>query len=301
MSKADFSVTYDGPALAGHMMDVRELAPALLAIGELFDAANLALNGDATGISVNVKAHETGCFSVNLEVAQSIIQHGIALLKGDDLTAALNLKDLLIGGTGCLLWLIKLLRGRKPDKVERLASGMARVTIDGDSFEVPLKLLRLYQDIAVRVAVERVVAQPLDKEGIESVSFGEHGTETVRVDKSEAPLFRAPEIEEQTIIDDVRRAAFSIVSLAFKEDNKWRLHDGQNQISATIADDAFLRRVDQNLVAFSKGDVLVCEVRFRQKQTSKGLVTEHIVEQVIEHRPAPRQLNLNIEDEEPPA
>lgn len=301
MSHAQFSITYDGPALSDHSMDVRELAPALMAIGETFDAANLALNGDATRVSVNVRAHEVGCFTINLEVMQSIIQHGIALLKGDEITAALNLKELLFGGTALgmgLVGLIKWLRGRRPDKIERLAGGMMRVTINGESIDVPLRLMRLYQDIAVRTAVEKVVERPLQQEGVESVSFEERGIVTERVVKAEAEFFRTPEIEDQTLIDDVRKAAFSIVSLAFKEDNKWRLHDGQNQISATIADEGFLRRVDQNLVSFSKGDVLVCEVRFLQKQTSKGLVTEHIVESVIEHRPAARQLNLNIEGDE---
>ncbi|SOB80500.1 hypothetical protein SAMN06297144_1092 [Sphingomonas guangdongensis] len=299
MSKARFSIIYDGPALTDHTMDVRELAPALLAIGEMFDAANVALNGDATDVRVNVRAHEPGCFSIDLDVVQSIIKQGIALLSGDQIAAALNLKELLVGavgGFGGLIWFIRWMRGRQPDRIERLPAGMVRVTIDGESIDVPLKLLRLYQDIAVRSAVERVVEIPLQRSGVETVEFAEQGTITSRVERAESELYRAPAIEDQVIIDDIRRAAFSIVSLAFKEDNKWRLHDGQNQISAIIADEDFLGRVDRNLISFSKGDVLICEVRFRQKQTGKGLVTENIVERVLEHRPAPRQLEFLIDD-----
>lgn len=300
VSHARFSVNYDGPALADHTMDVRDLAPALLAIGEMFDAANMALNGDATQVSVNVRAHEPGCFSIDLDVVQSIIKRGIALLTGDDIAAALTLKDLLIGtvgGTWSLIKLIRVLRGRTPDKVERLAAGLVRITIEADTFDVPVKLLRLYQDLAVRSAVERVVEKPLETPGIESVAFIESNVETAKVERPESEWYRAPTIDDQVLIDDLRRAAFSIVSLAFKEDNKWRLHDGQNQISATIADEAFLARVDRNLVSFSKGDVLVCEVRFVQKQTGKGLVTEHIVEKVIDHRPAARQIEISFDGE----
>lgn len=300
VSHARFSVNYDGPALADHTMDVRDLAPALLAIGEMFDAANLALNGDATQVSVNVRAHEPGCFSIDLDVIQNIIKRGIALLTGDEIAAALTLRDLLIGtvgGTWSLIKLIKVLRGKTPDKVERLAAGMVRITIGEDTFDVPVKLLRLYQDLAVRSAVERVVEKPLDVPGIETVAFIEAGTETAIVTKADASLYRTPAIEDKVLVDDLRRSAFSIVSLAFKEENKWRLHDGQNQISATIADEAFLAKVDRNLVSFSKGDVLVCEVRFVQKQTGKGLVTEHIVERVIDHRPAARQIEINFDDE----
>jgi hypothetical protein len=299
VSHARFSVNYDGPALADHTMDVRDLAPALLAIGEMFDAANLALNGDATQISVNVRAHEPGCFSIDLDVLQSIVKRGIAILSGDELAAAINLKELLVGGTvgaWSLIQLIRKLRGRTPDRVERVGKSAVRLTIGDDTFEVPLKLLRLYQDIAVRSAVERVVEKPLEAPGITSVAFLDKGRETSRVDRVDAPLYRAPAIEDKTLIDDLRQAAFSIVSLAFKEDNKWRLHDGQNQISATIADEQFLAKVDRNLVSFSKGDVLVCEVRFVQKQTGKGLVTEHIVEKVLDHRPAARQIEINFDD-----
>ncbi|WP_181418511.1 hypothetical protein [Komagataeibacter xylinus] len=55
MSKATFTIAYDGPALRNHAMDVRALAPALLGFGTLFDAANAALNGDDSK-SLNQKA-----------------------------------------------------------------------------------------------------------------------------------------------------------------------------------------------------------------------------------------------------
>lgn len=53
MSRADFTLTYDGPALQDHEMDARELAPAMLAVGELFDAMNILLNGEAAEVTVS--------------------------------------------------------------------------------------------------------------------------------------------------------------------------------------------------------------------------------------------------------
>ena len=99
------------------------------------------------------------------------------------------------------------------------------------------------------------------------------------------------------MVDEIRRLALSIRSLAFQEGNKWRLFDGQNVITATIEDETFLDRVDRNLVRFAKGDVLICEVRTIQKQGQTGLTTEHSVRRVVEHRPAPARIQLPFFEE----
>lgn len=299
LSRADFTLTYDGPALQNHEMDVRDLAPAMLAVGELFDAMNMLLNGEAAEVQVKVRAHQPGCFSVIFDIIQGWRDGAMALLSGDLVTAALNLKELLISGT-CLVWWIRTYRGRSPDRVEKLSGNMIRIFYDGESFDVPLALLRLYQDLAVRTALEKVVYRPLQNEGIDVVEFGDRLLPSQRVTEAESESFKAPEIPERVLVSDTREAAFSILSLAFKEDNKWRLHDGSSSVSATIEDEDFLRRVNHNQIRFAKGDVLICEVEFTQKQTAKGLVTENIVKHVKRHIPAPRQLDLLIEDQPAP-
>ncbi|MER9413660.1 hypothetical protein [Mesorhizobium sp. M0589] len=300
MSKSRFTIAYDGTALREGTMDVRDLAPALLAVGSLFDAANRTLNGpDAPKISVNVVATAPGSFEIVLDVVQSLYEHARSLLVGDDVAAALNLTGLIfLGGSvgTSLVLLIRKLRGRKPDRIERLSPDTVRLTIDGESLDVPMELLRLYQDLAVRKALEGVVSEPLKKEGIQKFKVLEAKKVQAEVSSQEATWFVAPEPEGTVVLDDIRKAAFSIVSLAFKDDNKWRLHDGNSQISATIADDDFKRRVDGNEIAFSKGDVLVCEVKVTQTQTASGLKTEYTVVKVLENIPAMKQLNLPIEE-----
>lgn len=293
MSRADFTLTYDGPALASHEMDVRELAPAMLAVGELFDAMNMLLNGESADVQVNVRAHEPGCFSVVFDIVQSWRDGAMSLLTGDFVTAALNLKELLIGGTG-LIWWIRQQRGQVPDRVEKLSGNMIRVHYGDESFDVPLELLRLYQDLAVRTALEKVVHRPLQNPGISLVEFGHRAAPAQQISKHDASAFKVPDVPERVLVSDTREAAFSIVSLAFKDDNKWRLHDGTSSVSATIEDEEFLRKVNANLIRFAKGDVLICEVEFTQKQGAKGLVTDNVVKKVKEHIPAPRQLGLPL-------
>lgn len=294
MSRVTIQIAYDGSALRDGTMDVRDLAPALLAVGQLFDAANHTLNGDRAKVSVHVKATEYGSFSIVLDLIQSIYQYGTTLLSSDEVVAALNLKELLFGGAVGLLVLIKKLKGGKPDKIERLSADTIRLTFGTEVFDVPLRLLRLYQDLAVRDAAERIVKEPLEKPGIDTFKVIEGKAVVIEVKEADIKSFEKPSFEEKTLLNEVRKSAFSIVSLAFKEDNKWRLHDGNNQISATIADPEFLWKVDRNELAFAKGDVLVCQVRVKQSQTESGLKTDYIVEKVDEHIPAPRQLSLDI-------
>jgi hypothetical protein len=299
MSRAQFTIAYDGPALNGGTMDVRDLAPALLAVGQLIDSANNALNRDDAKVSVNVKATQPGSFSISLEIIQTYSQQIVGLFAGTEVTAAANILALLAGGGMAgrgLLWLIKRLRGRKPDRIERVDPEYVRIAFDGETIIVPLKMLRLYQDLAVRTAAERMIYEPLQREGIDRFIAFKDSESEISVTAAEAEAFKRPEGDEQVLLDDVRRSAFSIVSLAFKDDNKWRLYDGNSQISTSIADEEFLRSVDRNEISFAKGDVLICDVRVRQSQTPHGLKTEYTVEKVVEHKHAPRQLTLHIED-----
>lgn len=302
MSKASFTIAYDGPALRDGAMDVRDLAPALLAVGQLFDAANTVLNQNEARVNVNVTATGPGSFEIFFEVAQTLSSQVTSLFSSETVTAAVNLKELIIGGgIPGLIWLIKKLRGRKPDKMERLSESHVRITVDGDSFDVPLALMRLYQDLAVRVAAQKVVADPLKRDGIDTFEARQNHQPLITVHKADTEYFAKPEVPEETLVEITRRAAFSIISLSFKEDNKWRLYDGNTQISARVEDQSFQQRVDSNQVSFAKGDILICDVRITQKRTSEGLSTEYVVEKVVDHKPAMRQLPLQFDGEDTPS
>jgi hypothetical protein len=76
---------------------------------------------------------------------------------------------------------------------------------------------------------------------------------------------------------------------------RWRLFDGQSGISVLIADEDFIRRVDASEISFSKGDILICEVLIRQVQGPTGLKTTYVVERVLEHKQAARQLAIRFD------
>lgn len=60
-----FRITYDGPALATHEMDAKELAPALMAMADLLESSVRALHGDRAKAQINVKVRSKPAASMS--------------------------------------------------------------------------------------------------------------------------------------------------------------------------------------------------------------------------------------------
>lgn len=227
MTSAAFHVVYDGPALASHEMDVRDLAPALLALGEVFENANRVLNGNRAKVSVRVKASfETGCFGIDLTVIQSILDQTIDFLISRPVSGALSLAALIgvvnKGGKG-LIWLIQRLRGRIPSKIEYLSDGRCRLLVDQETFEVEREVIELLKDFRTRKAIEAAIAEPLKKEGIETVAFKANGEPFLLVEKQESAYFEAPPPEDAELAEYEDIVTLQLISPAFREGNKWEV------------------------------------------------------------------------------
>jgi hypothetical protein len=98
-----FHVVYDGPALTEHRMDVRDLAPALVAFADLFTAANKEINGDAAEVRVQVNASfKAGSFGIDLVASQHLLSQIKDIFAGNGATAISNGWTILqiVGFTG---------------------------------------------------------------------------------------------------------------------------------------------------------------------------------------------------------
>jgi Phage integrase family len=200
MAETAFGVAYDGPALVDGRMAVRDLAPALLALGDLFADAGLEAYPDRGPVTLNIQAApERGSFVIHLIVeAKGVWDQVTSFFDSEAITALNNLEATVFGPVG-IFALIKWLRGRKVKSQERVREGYIRLTLeDGDTIEVPTTVVELTRNQAVRQKAREVIA-PLETEGVDSVEFRPSSQPAIRVEAADLPAFKAAEPEEEPL------------------------------------------------------------------------------------------------------
>jgi hypothetical protein len=278
-------------------MDVRDLAPALIAIGNLASDANRVLNGDSADIRAEVHASfKAGSFGIDLHFTQNLLKQVTDLLAGQGATATANLGGILslIGLTGGgLIALLRKLKGREPVKIEETESGSAKIFLSETEFieEQDKRVVRLYRNREVRVSLDKLLS-PLERDGIDSFGVVKNESVTVSIRSEERQYFVwQPSLEGDVVSDTTReRILLQIESVVFKDRNKWRVHDGQFGFHAAISDEEFIARIE-NGERFGKGDVLIADLRVIQKIVDGALLSQYQLSKVHEHR-QPLQVRL---------
>ncbi|OHA58512.1 MAG: hypothetical protein A2571_01925 [Candidatus Vogelbacteria bacterium RIFOXYD1_FULL_44_32] len=295
-----FTLKYDGFALQNHEMDVKELSPALFALGEAVEEANRVLNGSRTKVVLNVRAFKDGSLGVDLNLVQDFATQALDLFNNKDVAGALNLLEVLVyGGTGItgLVKLIKWLKNRKITNVIKLTSGNIRIELeDDDTLEIDNKTAKLLPVVKIRRSLEAVIYKPLARDGIEEISFNSDSEMIETISKDESRYFISPELQEKLIDEQEYEISLQIISAVFQENNKWRFSDGNTNFWAEVQDGDFLRRVQSNNEAFAKDDILRVKIIRKQFETLEGLKTEFYIKKVLDHHSALQNYQLPLSE-----
>lgn len=302
---AYFQIIYGGPALENNEMDIRELAPALVAVADLFEEANLIVNGGAARINVNVRgSFKSGSFGIDLSIIQVVYQNFLLFFNSEGIIAAANLLALLgIGakqmGEG-LIGLLKNLKNRKIQEIETIENNRVRIHITREeTIDIDPRVLDLYKSQRVRDALDKVIAEPLGRSGINEFRVVSPETkDEVVIHKEEKEYFELPLLGEELLGENITEAFLQLVSISFKEDNKWRFSRGESIFYASVLDEKFLDAINRNEERFSKSDILKVRLLAKDMLADKGIHTEYTVLEVLEHRRAARQLKLPMEHDD---
>lgn len=294
VAKVPLAVKYEGSALDGGEISVRALAPALLALGDLFTEASLQVHPDREPASLNIRATAEGSFVIDLAVhAPDAWDQVRTLLTGKSVIALSELKDLLFG-TGGLLWVIIKAKNRYVEKKEFLEPGMVRITFpDGTTLEAKADAVALYETDAARQSAAEVVA-PLKVDGISQVVFGANDNAPLAVSKRDLPAFERDETKVVLGTHD-EEIFVTVATVSFATGYKWRFTESDRDIpyTASIEDPAFRARIDAG-EPFRKDDILKVQMHNVQTRQGNKLQTERTVVRVLEHYPRAEQTALDI-------
>lgn len=301
MSKKMLYIAYDGPALASHEMDVRELAPALLALSALFEEANAVLNKGRAKITLNVKgSFKTGSFGFDLSVVQGLFQSLLSFGSKPEVQSAATITALLgfsvVEGVKGLIWVVRWIRNRKIDKIE-IKDSRVTLYIGDDFLEIEEKVYQLLRNEKIRKAMEDAIKKPLEHDGIESFGFAESydgKTPLTIIDREESVFYTAPKASPEDLGATEYETTLQIIGVTFQDKNKWRFSDGiSNTFYADMLDSDFLAKIDSHVILFGKGDIIRARVRETKIIDITGTMrAERAIVHVFEHRNASVQLKL---------
>jgi hypothetical protein len=292
MPDAMMTLEFDGPAVDSGVMDVRQLAPALIANADVIRSAHALLNVQGPPPQVNISATRQGSFVIELLVADAPLgRQFLDLLLSRPVDGTVNLGglvSLVVSTFSGVCWL----RNRKIKRTEQVDSDVIRIVIDENTtLEIRAEAFRLIMDAQYREALREAVQPLAGDQGIERMKVSTDG-QAATIMAANVPAFDVPPSAEVQLGEATSEVVLRLVNVAFNEGNKWRLSDGEATFYASIYDVAFLSAVDAGRESFSKNDMLRVRLRTHQTRNAEGLHTEYIVTEVLEHTKGGMQLDL---------
>jgi hypothetical protein len=301
MSTDSFQLTYNGRDVQNGAIDVYELAPVLVAVGDLVRDANRFLNGDRATVNLRVDSDfKRGSFDILLLLDQQLLEAANGTLTFASLVDASGLIHALFGAIkehpdkiaeGVVLGLFtiyKLLKGEKPKPGSIvIEDNHGTINIENRKVNVDARGAQLYMNDAIRADVDHV-ARSVAKDGIDKLEVLKEGQLLDNITKDDLPArVKALEADERStehVLTDTREALVKVVTANF-EKGKWKFSDGGSKFNATIADPVFQQKLDDRQEGFYKGDVLRVVIRTEQTEKPGGKIqAQYTIQEVLEHR-----------------
>ena len=291
-SLVSFGIKYDGPGLRDGRMSASDAGLAIMAAGRLVErASDRALAGGGQ-VSLEVDANfRSGSFDIHL-TAVAWVGEVISTVSIEDLS---NIVKMLFGGGG-LLALFKLLRGRQPESVEIDEQGGVQLTVGGENNDVSIDVYNLFLDVETRSAARDLV-RPVESAGVDKMVVLPPGDSPLEIWRDEVDWFDLEPSQREIVSELESTRIVGIVSIVYKEDNKWRFTEGDTEYTAVIEDEMFWRRIHSG-ETLPEGTALRVDMVTRTIVRPDAISTERRITRVREiiREGQVRQLDLMDDD-----
>lgn len=298
-------------------IDVFELSPTLLSVGQIISESQKTLRPDKEPISINVKPFQKGSFEIEIVLfAKTNLQQILTLIRsqtGKDIAEVLQYLGLIsvaastaVAAPISLLKLIKWLKG-KPKSIEKTTSDEFTYIDNSDNkITVPVQVHALYQNVNIQQTIYNGIAKPLENNkvvNLECLIKGAEETKTI-IDKdiiepikkySIGELPSAEEIIESTNIRKIwvhpRRGSWE------GESNSWSFRiAGNDEILKidSILDSSFLDNIKNSRIRLAHTDRLLIEVIEKQKLQGKKESTSHELVKILEYVKSEEQISIDF-------
>lgn len=285
------TIRYDGPALTNHLMDVQDLAPALLALADIVQIANKKFNGPHASMKVLVDADvEQRCFQLDLSLVQSILEQAKGFFADERVKTAEEIAKaigLVAGGGISLFKLIRWLAGKREagTQFQVTSSGGTTVIVtgDGNNISVSNDVYALATDPAVVAKAKRVV-QPLRREGYDTLAFVDHDEIIDQITAAEAKAIGdAPSTLVAAAHEEISeiRGPIRIKSAQYEGAAKWSVLWGGKAIEVTMPGD-WVDAFQANEIDAPPNTILDVVMEVRVSLDEKGNATSAPAYSVIE-------------------
>lgn len=283
--REEFEVVFDGDEVADGTMQVRDFAPSLLALGDLFDAVNEVGFENREKISFRVKADfEHGSFHISLELVQSLFQGFVSIFNSEEAAALERFLNIAgITGTLGLIGLVLRTKGKKPTKVIEYTESFKLEYDDSDSVEVPKLVWKLFNHAKARRALESFV-KPLKTGVVSKIKLGKKNAQPKVIEQRQSDYFDAPKEKDGETVNESNKR-LQLVTIQFQNAGKWKFSDGGSKLSAHITDPEYEKKIANREVNFADGDILDVTLRTTQWQENGDLKAKHEIIKVFAHRP----------------
>lgn len=278
-----FSIFYDAEdsGLNHHKMNAYDLGTSIVEIAKMMYKADEILNGKNKSIELQVTAPaREGSFAIDFLV-KYFNDKSVDVLKYlgfSEESSNLKFDDAIT--------LAKSLKGERIISViTETGSDVAKLELDGREIACDKFVAQLVSNPDIRQAMNEVITQPLMGKNSPVFRVEVNDKEVLKLENDDTQEFTPlPKNSLNHVASKVVTTNITITQVNFESQNGWKMRYDDKERSVKMADESFLKRVNDNTKSFTKGDMLEVELEIADKTTARSERTQYTIIRVIRHR-----------------